>query len=184
MPAVLAQLAKLAIAGLPACTYRHVSARFSAVCGSASQPSVLGHNLLMLLVYLVQAMRLMDLYSCRGIGPDRVYIKLASTWEGVEACRKLQKQGVDCNMTLLFSFGQVGLARAATYACCLQRSRLGLQSIFAHHEAASAGRKTNIAGMCISGVPTAVVNYRRQVTKLCCAVLRCRLLHALMLVLP
>jgi transaldolase len=53
-----------------------------------------------------KAMRLMDLYSCRGIGPDRVYIKLASTWEGVEACRKLQKQGVDCNMTLLFSFGQ------------------------------------------------------------------------------
>jgi transaldolase len=56
---------------------------------------------------LLQAMRLMDLYSSRGIGPDRVYIKLASTWEGVEACRKLQRQGVDCNMTLLFSFGQV-----------------------------------------------------------------------------
>jgi transaldolase len=36
-----------------------------------------------------------------------VYIKLASTWPGVEACRKLQREGVDCNMTLLFSFGQV-----------------------------------------------------------------------------
>jgi hypothetical protein len=65
----------------------------------------------------VQAMRLMDLYSCRGIGPDRVYIKLASTWEGVEACRKLQKQGVDCNMTLLFSFGQVSQPHTATYCC-------------------------------------------------------------------
>jgi transaldolase len=51
----------------------------------------------------------MDLYSSRGIGPERIYIKLASTWEGVEACRKLQRQGVDCNMTLLFSFGQVRL---------------------------------------------------------------------------
>jgi hypothetical protein len=36
-----------------------------------------------------------------------VYIKIASTWEGIEACRRLQRQGVDCNMTLLFSFGQV-----------------------------------------------------------------------------
>jgi transaldolase len=52
-------------------------------------------------------MRLVDLYGSRGIGPERLYIKLASTWEGVEACRKLQRQGVDCNMTLLFSFGQV-----------------------------------------------------------------------------
>lgn len=53
-----------------------------------------------------KAMRLMDLYGTKGIGPERLYIKLASTWEGVEACRRLQQQGVDCNMTLLFSFGQ------------------------------------------------------------------------------
>lgn len=53
-------------------------------------------------------MRLVDLYGSKGIGPERLYIKLASTWEGVEACRRLQQQGVDCNMTLLFSFGQVG----------------------------------------------------------------------------
>lgn len=57
-----------------------------------------------------QALRLIDLYSKRGIPPERVYIKLASTWEGIEACRKLQQQGIDCNMTLLFSFGQVGLS--------------------------------------------------------------------------
>jgi transaldolase len=58
-------------------------------------------------------MRLVDLYGSRGIGPERLYIKLASTWEGVEACRKLQRQGVDCNMTLLFSFGQVrGVCKA------------------------------------------------------------------------
>jgi hypothetical protein len=45
----------------------------------------------------------------KGVEPGRVYIKIASTWEGVEACRRLQKQGIDCNMTLLFSFGQVGV---------------------------------------------------------------------------
>lgn len=55
---------------------------------------------------------------CRpaGIQPGRVYIKLASTWAGIEACRKLQRQGVDCNMTLLFSFGQVRCCTAGT--CC------------------------------------------------------------------
>lgn len=53
-----------------------------------------------------KAMHLMDMYAARGIQPGRVYIKLASTWAGIEACRKLQRQGVDCNMTLLFSFGQ------------------------------------------------------------------------------
>lgn len=53
-----------------------------------------------------KALRLMELYSKKGVDPNRVYIKIASTWEGVEACRKLQRQGIDCNMTLLFSFGQ------------------------------------------------------------------------------
>lgn len=54
-----------------------------------------------------KAMHLIDMYAQRGIDPSRVYIKLASTWAGIEACRKLQREGVDCNMTLLFSFAQV-----------------------------------------------------------------------------
>lgn len=54
-----------------------------------------------------KGMRLIDMYSKRGIEPHRVYIKLATTWEGVQACKKLRKEGVDCNMTLLFSFAQV-----------------------------------------------------------------------------
>mmetsp|Transcript_26344 Transcript_26344/g.67049 ORF Transcript_26344/g.67049 Transcript_26344/m.67049 type:complete len:367 (-) Transcript_26344:545-1645(-) len=53
-----------------------------------------------------KALRLMELYSKKGVDPKRIYIKIASTWEGIEACRKLQKQGIDCNMTLLFSFAQ------------------------------------------------------------------------------
>jgi transaldolase len=49
-----------------------------------------------------------ELYSQKGVDPSRLYIKIASTWEGILACRQLQKEGIDCNMTLLFSFGQVG----------------------------------------------------------------------------
>ncbi len=55
-----------------------------------------------------KALRLIDMYAARDIEPSRIYIKLASTWEGIEACRRLERQGVNCNMTLLFSFGQVG----------------------------------------------------------------------------
>jgi transaldolase len=54
-----------------------------------------------------KALRLVELYAHRGVDPSRLYIKIAATWEGIQACGRLQKQGVDCNMTLLFSFAQV-----------------------------------------------------------------------------
>lgn len=54
-----------------------------------------------------KALKLVDLYEQKGIGPERLYIKMASTWEGIRACEILQKKGIDCNMTLLFSFAQV-----------------------------------------------------------------------------
>ena len=38
-----------------------------------------------------------------------VALQIASTWEGIRACEELQKQGIDTNMTLLFSFGQVSI---------------------------------------------------------------------------
>jgi transaldolase len=53
-----------------------------------------------------KALHLIDLYSKAGYDPSRIYIKIASTWEGIRACERLQKQGIDCNMTLLFSFAQ------------------------------------------------------------------------------
>lgn len=53
-----------------------------------------------------KALRLVDLYAKRGVEPSRLYVKAASTWEGIRACEQLQKQGIDCNMTLLFSFAQ------------------------------------------------------------------------------
>lgn len=53
-----------------------------------------------------KAMRIVDLYDKKGIDTSRLYIKIASTWEGIQACRRLQNQGIDTNMTLLFSFAQ------------------------------------------------------------------------------
>src|SRR6516164_8907408 len=45
-------------------------------------------------------------YKERGIGHERILIKLASTWEGVQAARRLQAEGIDCNMTLAFALAQ------------------------------------------------------------------------------
>ncbi len=45
-------------------------------------------------------------YEERGIGRGRILIKLASTWEGMKAARQLQSEGIDCNMTLMFSIAQ------------------------------------------------------------------------------
>ena len=45
-------------------------------------------------------------YKARGIERERILIKLASTWEGIRAAEKLQAEGIDCNLTLLFSHAQ------------------------------------------------------------------------------
>ncbi len=54
-----------------------------------------------------KALKLIGMYEELGIGKERILIKLASTWEGIQAARELEtKHGVHCNLTLLFSFGQ------------------------------------------------------------------------------
>ncbi len=53
-----------------------------------------------------KATHLIDLYEHAGIQRDRVLIKLASTWEGIQAAKQLEKEGIHCNMTLLFSLSQ------------------------------------------------------------------------------
>jgi len=53
-----------------------------------------------------KARRLVKLYEQQGIGRERVLIKIASTWEGILAAEQLQKEGIKCNMTLLFSLAQ------------------------------------------------------------------------------
>lgn len=55
---------------------------------------------------LRRAERLIDLYDQAGIGRERVLIKIASTWEGIRAAEQLEKAGIQCNLTLLFSFAQ------------------------------------------------------------------------------
>lgn len=53
-----------------------------------------------------KAQRLIELYRSVGVDTDRVLIKIASTWEGIRASEILERQGVRCNLTLLFSFAQ------------------------------------------------------------------------------
>ena len=53
-----------------------------------------------------KARHLIELYEEQGIGRERVLIKIASTWEGINAAEQLQKEGIRCNMTLLFSLTQ------------------------------------------------------------------------------
>lgn len=63
-----------------------------------------------------KAHKLMAMYNEAGIENDRILIKLASTWEGIKAAEQLEKVGVNCNLTLLFSFAQArACAEAGTY---------------------------------------------------------------------
>ena len=55
---------------------------------------------------VARARRLIDLYESRGSDKSRVLIKIASTWEGIQAAAELEKEGINCNLTLLFSFAQ------------------------------------------------------------------------------
>jgi transaldolase len=55
---------------------------------------------------LAKARKLIGLYDAAGISRERVLIKLASTWEGIQAAAVLKKEGINCNLTLLFSFAQ------------------------------------------------------------------------------
>jgi transaldolase len=63
-----------------------------------------------------KARRLIGFYEEIGIDKKRILIKLASTWEGIRAAEQLQKEGIDCNLTLLFSFEQaVACAEAGVF---------------------------------------------------------------------
>ncbi len=53
-----------------------------------------------------KARRFIELYEREGVSRERVLIKLASTWEGVRAAERLEREGIHCNLTLLFSFAQ------------------------------------------------------------------------------
>ncbi|KAK6504304.1 sedoheptulose-7-phosphate:D-glyceraldehyde-3- phosphate transaldolase [Arthrobotrys conoides] len=60
-----------------------------------------------------KALSIIKLYESVGISKDRILIKIASTWEGIQAAKELQAQGINCNLTLLFSLPQAIAAAEA-----------------------------------------------------------------------
>jgi transaldolase len=55
---------------------------------------------------IAKARKLISLYEAKGVKRERILIKIASTWEGIRAAELLEKEGIHCNLTLLFSFAQ------------------------------------------------------------------------------
>ncbi|MBA6379157.1 MULTISPECIES: transaldolase [unclassified Colwellia] len=65
---------------------------------------------------IVKARQLIAMYQEAGIGKERILIKMASTWEGIQAAKQLEQEGIQCNLTLLFSFAQAkACAEAQVY---------------------------------------------------------------------
>ncbi|SDZ96336.1 transaldolase [Alkalimonas amylolytica] len=63
-----------------------------------------------------KARQLIALYQENGVGPERVLIKIASTWEGIQAARVLEQEGIQCNLTLLFHKAQaIACAEAGVF---------------------------------------------------------------------
>ncbi|QJR81239.1 transaldolase [Alteromonas pelagimontana] len=63
-----------------------------------------------------KAQKLISLYQAQGIDTSRVLIKIAATWEGIQAAKLLEEQGIHCNVTLVFSFAQArACAEAGVY---------------------------------------------------------------------
>lgn len=65
---------------------------------------------------ITKARKLVSLYQAAGVGRERILIKLAATWEGICAARILEREGIQCNLTLIFSFTQArACAEAGTF---------------------------------------------------------------------
>ena len=65
---------------------------------------------------VAKARALIDAYAAQGVGRERVLIKIAATWEGIKAAEQLEREGINCNLTLLFSFAQaVACAEAGVF---------------------------------------------------------------------
>jgi len=62
---------------------------------------------------IIFAHKIIERFAKKGIGPEKILIKLASTYEGAQAARMLEKMGIHCNMTLLFSMAQASICADA-----------------------------------------------------------------------
>src|SRR5215469_958109 len=62
---------------------------------------------------VAKARKLISLYQKKGVSRERILIKIASTWEGIQAADELEREGIHCNLTLLFSFAQAAACAQA-----------------------------------------------------------------------
>ena len=109
-----------------------------------------------------RAERIIELYEAQGIGPQRVLIKIAATWEGVEAARKLQARGINTNPTLLFSPAQAVICGQAKVQ--LISPFVGRIYDWYKAKAGAAWDETAMAGANDPGVQsvTAIFNYYKH----------------------
>ena len=61
-----------------------------------------------------RAKKIIELYKTKGVSKDRILIKVAATWEGIQAAKQLKQEGINCNITLLFSLCQVPLLHGSS----------------------------------------------------------------------
>ena len=88
---------------------------------------------------IAKARALIAAYEERGVGRDRILIKIASTWEGTQAAAVLQREGIDCNMTLIFSLAQA-------IACADAKALPDLALRRPHPRLARQGRRRTLHG--------------------------------------
>jgi transaldolase len=106
---------------------------------------------------LAKARQLIAIYEARGISRDRVLIKIASTWEGIQAAKVLQEEGIHCNLTLLFSLPQA-------VACADAKVQLISPFVGRIYDWFKAAMKRDYTGAEDPGVQsvTAIYNYYKK----------------------
>ena len=61
-----------------------------------------------------KARKIVAMFADQGVAKDRLLIKVAATWEGIRAAEQLEKEGINCNLTLIFGFAQARACAAST----------------------------------------------------------------------
>ena len=106
---------------------------------------------------IAKGRQLIDLYENAGISRDRILIKIASTWEGIRAAEVLQKEGIHCNLTLLFSLPQA-------VACAEAKVQLVSPFVGRIYDWFKANQKRDYTGAEDPGVQsvTTIFNYYKK----------------------
>ena len=106
-----------------------------------------------------KARRIISLYEAMGISRERILIKIAATWEGCEAARVLEAEGIHCNMTLIFALAQAEASAQA--GATLISPFVGRIYDFYKAKAGAAWDEAAMAGVCDPGVQSVTAIYRR-----------------------